>query len=141
MYGKFFENKLKTLLVKGNGQAIKYNWNDKGVLETITKQLCSNIEFELTDNEIDQIKCLKQTDGKTYPPSLFPENDKKLKGFIWREDEQPLKKEDIFIKDGKPKRVPLAKKIPVKAATPKKDLTKKAPDKKGVKKKGTKPNP
>lgn len=141
MYGKFFENKLKTLLVKGNGQAIKYNWNDEGVLETITKQLCSNIEFELTDNEIDQIKCLKQTDGKTYPPSLFPENDKKLKGFIWREDEQPLKKEDIFIKDGKPKRVPLAKKIAPKASSPKKDNPKKTSDKKSVKKKGTKPNP
>ncbi|MBL4605039.1 MAG: hypothetical protein JKY02_05090 [Flavobacteriaceae bacterium] len=141
MYGKFLENKLRTLLVKGNGQAIKYNWNDEGVLETITKQLCSNIEFELSDNEIDKIKCLKQTDGKTYPPSLFPENDKKLKGFIWREDEQPLKMEDIFIKDGKTVRVPLAKKVLVKKSSAKKSLDKKQPNKKDVKKKGTKPNP
>lgn len=141
MYGKFFENKLKTLVVKGNAQAIKYNWNDDGVLETITKQLCSNIEFELSDNEIEEIKCLKQTDGKTYPPSLFPDNDKKLKGFIWREDEQPKKKEDIFIKDGKPVRTPLAKKVIVPKSSPKDtDSGKKGGEKKG-KKKGTNPNP
>jgi hypothetical protein len=53
---------------------------------------------------MDAIKCLKQSDGKTYPPSMFPETDRKLKGFLWREDEQPKTKEYIFIKDGKPKR-------------------------------------
>ncbi|MEQ6124094.1 OstA-like protein [Pseudotenacibaculum sp. MALMAid0570] len=109
MYGKFIENKLRTLLVKGNGQAVNFNRNDNGVLETITKQLCSNIEFELIDNEIDQIKCLKQSDGKTYPPSKFPEVDRKLQGFLWREDEQPKTKDDIFIKDGKTVRKPLFK--------------------------------
>lgn len=101
MYGKFIENKLKTLLVKGNGEAVNYNRNDEGVLETITKQYCSSIEFGLANNEINEIKCLRQSDGKTFPPSMYPEADRKLKGFLWREDEQPKTKEDIFIKDGK----------------------------------------
>lgn len=99
MYGKFIDNQLRTLLVKGNGEAVNFNRNDAGVLETITKQYCSNIEFELLNNEIEAIKCMIQSDGKTYPPSLFPEPERKIKGFIWREDEQPKKKEDIFIKD------------------------------------------
>lgn len=107
MYGKFIENKLKTLLVKGNGEAVNYNRNEEGVLETITKQYCSNIEFGLADNQINEIKCLIQSDGKTYPPSQFPQQERKLKGFVWREDEQPKTKEDIFIKDGKIKRTPL----------------------------------
>ncbi len=97
MYGKFIENELKILLVKGNGEAVNFNRNDVGVLETITKQYCSNIEFQLNDSEINQIKCLKMSDGKTYPPSMFPDNDKRLKGFVWREKEQPKKKEDIFL--------------------------------------------
>jgi len=101
MYGKFIENQLRTLLVKGNGEAINFNRNDEGVLETITKQYCSNIEFDLLDSEINQIKCLNMSDGKTYPPSMYPENDKKLKGFIWRESEQPKTKEDIFLKNSK----------------------------------------
>jgi hypothetical protein len=98
MYGKFIENQLRTLLVKGNGEAVNFNRNDEGVLETITKQFCSNIEFELIDSEINEIKCLNMSDGKTYPPSMYPENDRRLKGFIWRESEQPKTKEDIFKK-------------------------------------------
>ena len=112
MYGKFIENKLKTLLVKGNGEAVNYNRNEEGVLETITKQLCSNIEFGLEENEINEIKCLVQSDGITYPPSQYPEQERKLKGFIWREDEQPKTKEDIFIKDGKITRTKLFKPLP-----------------------------
>lgn len=109
MYGKFIDNQLKTLLVKGNGEAVNYNRNEQGVLETITKQFCSDIEFVLENNEISDIKCWVQSDGKTYPPSLFPEGDRKIKGFVWREDEQPKTKKDIFIKDGKPERTPLYK--------------------------------
>lgn len=112
MFGKFIENKLKNLLVKGNGEAVNYNRNEEGVLETITKQLCSNIDFGLEENQINEIKCLVQSDGKTYPPSLYPENDRKLKGFIWREDEQPKTKEDIFIKDKGLKRSALFKPEP-----------------------------
>ena len=112
MYGKFIENKLKTLLVKGNGEAVNYNRNEEGVLESITKQLCSNIEFGLEENEINEIKCLVQSDGITYPPSIYPEQERKLKGFAWREDEQPKTKEDIFIKDGKIKRTALFKPAP-----------------------------
>lgn len=98
MYGKFSQNKLKFLLVKGSGQSIYFNRNDQGVLETITKELAGEIEFELVDNQIESIKYVNQSDGKTYPPSKFPEIERKLKGFIWREDEQPKKKEDIFKK-------------------------------------------
>lgn len=98
IYGKFINNEIKTLLVKGNAIAINHNTNNKGVIETITKQICSNIEFSLEKNEVISIKCLKKTEAKTYPPSQFPEEEKKLKGFIWREDEQPKVMEDIFIK-------------------------------------------
>tara|TARA_R110002072_G_scaffold72613_20_gene173504 strand:+ start:300 stop:1979 length:1680 start_codon:yes stop_codon:yes gene_type:complete len=112
MYGKFIDNELKNLLVKGNGEAVNFNRNDAGVLETITKQYCSNIEFEFVNKEMDQIKCLNQSDGKTYPPSMYPENDRRLKGFLWREDEQPKRKEDIFIKNKKTVRTKLAKPKP-----------------------------
>ncbi len=102
MYGKFIENELKYLHVIGNAEVINFNRNEEtNILETITKQMCSNIDFDLVDKEIESIKCIKKTEGKTYPPSKFPEKDRKLKGFIWREDEQPKKMEDIFIKDKK----------------------------------------
>jgi lipopolysaccharide export system protein LptA len=104
MFGKFENNKLRLLLVKGNAESIYFNRNEETyVLETITKEISSNIEFTLVKGQIETIKYLKKSDGKTHPPSMFPEEEKKLRGFIWREDEQPKSKEDIFLKKNKNK--------------------------------------
>ncbi|MFY7670894.1 OstA-like protein [Tenacibaculum sp. MEBiC06402] len=107
MFGKFKDNDLLTMLVKGNAESLYYNRNeDTQKLETITKEIASDIEFTFENNEVVQTKYFKETEGKTYPPSQFPEEDKKFRGFIWREDEQPKKMEDIFIKDKKVTRKP-----------------------------------
>ena len=55
--------------------------------------------MRIVNNEIIQTKYFKKSEGKTFPPSEFPSEEKKFKGFIWREDEQPKTVEDIFIKD------------------------------------------
>ena len=98
MYGKFVDGKLSRFLVKGNAQVIYYNRNENGVIETITKQECSSIEFTLDkNNDIETVTYIKKPEGTSFPPKDLPENDRKLKGFIWREDEQPKVMEDIFI--------------------------------------------
>lgn len=110
MFGKFIENDLKTLLVKGNAESLYYNRNeDTQKLETITKQISSDIEFVLENNEIYETKYFKVPEGNTYPPSDFPKDLEKLNGFIWREDEQPKSKDDIFIKE-KNSKIPNTKK-------------------------------
>lgn len=112
MFGKFKENKLRTLLVKGNAESVYYNRNkETNVIETITKEISSNIEFTFSKGVVETIKYLKDTDGNTYPPSMLPEEIKKIKGFIWRENEQPKKMEDIFIYDINEKKAPLKKKL------------------------------
>ncbi|MGK0412475.1 MAG: lipopolysaccharide export system protein LptA [Polaribacter sp.] len=129
MLGKFENNKLKTLFVKGNAESIYFNRNEETqILETITKEISSDIEFTLENGVIASIKYLKATDGKTYPPSLLPEDVQKLKGFIWREVEQPKKMQDIFIRDKDQKKLPLKKNTlekPVLIADPKKIKNKK----------------
>ncbi len=107
MFGKFKDNKLHLLLVKGNAESVYFNRNEEThVLETITKEISSNIEFTLDKGQIESVKYLKKSDGNTYPPSKLPEDVNKLKGFIWREDEQPKKMEDIFIHDDDKKSPP-----------------------------------
>lgn len=102
IYGKFLNNDLKNLLVKGNAESLYYNRNEETQkLETITKEIASDIEFTLENNEIVETKYFKKSEGKTFPPSEFPEEDRKFRGFLWREDEQPKTKDDIFIKDDK----------------------------------------
>ena len=106
MFGKFTANKLNNLLVKGNAESVYYNRNEEtDSIETITKEISSNIEFTLEKGQITTIKYLKTSEGKTHPPSLFPEDSRRLKGFIWRESEQPNTKEDIF-KKGDDKEAP-----------------------------------
>lgn len=98
MYGKFVDGKLKHFLVEGNAEVVFYNRNEFGVLETITKQECSSIEFTLDEtNNIESVKYIKKPEGTSFPPKDLPENDRFLRGFIWRESEQPKKMEDIFI--------------------------------------------
>jgi len=100
MFGKFKENKLHLLLVKGNAESVYFNRNEEtNVLETITKEISSNIEFTLNQGQIETIKYLKKSDGNTFPPSKLPDDVRELKGFIWREEEQPKTMQDIFIKD------------------------------------------
>ncbi|WBX72686.1 hypothetical protein PG913_07125 [Tenacibaculum pacificus] len=100
IYGKFENNDLRTMLVKGNAESLYYNRNeDSKKMETVTKEIASDIEFTLVKNNITETKYFKQSEGKTFPPSEFPSEEKKFKGFIWRSDEQPLTVEDIFKKD------------------------------------------
>ncbi|MDY0779392.1 OstA-like protein [Tenacibaculum sp. IB213877] len=127
IFGKFENNDLTFLMVKGNAESLYYNRNDKSQqLETITKETASNIEFILKNNEITQTKYLKQSEGKTYPPSEFPSDEKKFKGFVWREDEQPKTMEDIFKKDKNIVRKPLKKKFGEDIQKAKEKFTKEA---------------
>lgn len=97
MYGKFVDNQLSSLLTKGNGEVINYARDENGILIAILNMICSNILFNLEDNSIQTIQFLMKPEGKTYPPLDFPTELKFLKGFVWREPEKPLTKEDIFI--------------------------------------------
>jgi hypothetical protein len=103
MYGKFQNNKLKALDVVGNSEVIFFIRDEFKVLVGIDKTKSSkNIFITLGDNQIETVDFIQKPDGKTFPPSEFEklkENEKILKGFIWREDERPLTKEAIFIHD------------------------------------------
>jgi len=103
MYGKFENNKLKSLNTIGNSESIIFLRNELKILIGIDKKKCSkNIFVGLENNEFSFIDYNNTIEGKTYPPSdfekLLPE-EKLFKNFIWREDERPLTKDDIFKRD------------------------------------------
>ena len=98
--GKFIDNDLHDINVIGNSESILYlrNDNDKSLIG-IDKTTCSSIYIELKNNEKLSTIYYTNPDGETKPPSTFPEDERLFKGFIWRESERPLNKDDIFIKD------------------------------------------
>ncbi len=99
LYGKFRENKLHEVDVVKNTEVIFYMRNEKNELIGINKNVSSSINMILEGNTIDTITFFTNVDGDIYPETELPENARKLRGFIWRGDEQILTKEDIFPPD------------------------------------------
>ncbi|MEN8187978.1 MAG: OstA-like protein, partial [Bacteroidota bacterium] len=97
--GKFIENDLQIVDVIGNAEIIHYVRNEKKELIGIEKTSSSSINFTLKDGQILTSKLITLPEGETYPPSKLPENVRKLRGFVWREDERPVTKDDIFKDD------------------------------------------
>jgi len=100
LYGQFNEdNDLYLVDIIKNAETIYYSRNDKDELVGIDKAKSGSIRMWLTDNAIDEVRRIKQVDGKTYPESELPQNGRRLRGFDWREDERPKSVEDLFVDD------------------------------------------
>jgi lipopolysaccharide export system protein LptA len=96
LYGKFIDSKLHEVDIIKNTEVIYFMRNDNHELIGINKSVSSKINMILDKNTIETITTYKQIDGDIYPEKDLPENARKLRGFIWREDERIKSKEDIF---------------------------------------------
>ncbi|EKT4548954.1 OstA-like protein [Flavobacterium psychrophilum] len=99
LFGKFKKNKLHEVNVIKNTEVIFYMRNEKNELIGINKNVSSKINMILEANNIETITFFTDVEGIIYPEEELPENARKLKGFIWRGDEQILTKEDLFPKE------------------------------------------
>ncbi|HHC80857.1 MAG TPA: hypothetical protein ENK46_13305 [Flavobacteriia bacterium] len=98
--GKFIDNDLQDVHVVGNAESIFFVRNESdNSLIGIDKTTSSSIQFKFKKSELQSSKSITKPDGGTYPLSEFPENVRILRGFVWREKERPLAKDDIFIVD------------------------------------------
>jgi lipopolysaccharide export system protein LptA len=96
LFGKFKDNTLKTVDIYKNCEVIYYLYDDSNELIGINKCVSSNINIIFDKNTVESIKFIKKPDGTIYPEDELPENARKLKGFLWRGDEQITRIEDIF---------------------------------------------
>lgn len=95
--GYFKNNELYRLHVTGNGQTIYYA-KDKEKIIGVNRALCSQIDVMVQNRKITRIVFLTQPDAIFYPLSKLPEEEKKLKGFVWYDDKRPYSRNDIFRK-------------------------------------------
>lgn len=96
LYGKFVDQKLKEIDIIKNAESIYYIYNDKNEFVGIRKSVCSRINAEMIENKIETMTGFNNAESNIYPEDEFPENARKLRGFVWRGDERILSKEDIF---------------------------------------------
>ncbi|WP_242155041.1 OstA-like protein [Aestuariivivens sediminis] len=96
------DNDLYHVDILKNAQSIYYMRNEKNELIGIDKSKSGSIQISITNREIEEVRKLNQIDGNIYPESMFPDNEKFLKGFDWREEERPLSVDDLFKDDPPP---------------------------------------
>jgi len=108
LIGLFEDNKLYNVDIIKNAEKIYYSRNDKNELIGIDKSLSGLIKIKVSNNTIEEIRLLQQIDGTLSPESKFEENQKKFRGFNWRESERPKSIEDLF-KDDPPLNLPKIK--------------------------------
>ena len=95
--GVFSESKLRDIEIKKNIDVIYYMYSEENnELIGINKTTCSNLLMKLSENEIKDISFYVQPIGKVYPDKDLPKNERKLEGFIWRNDEKPQTINDLF---------------------------------------------
>lgn len=96
LYGKFRDNKLYEADIIKNTEVVYFMRNDAKELIGINKNVSSRINMTLDGNTIDSMTFFTNVDGDIYPEKDLPENARKLRGFVWREDERIKTKDDIF---------------------------------------------
>lgn len=99
LYGLFENNELNTIDVIKNAETIYYLRNSENELVGIDKSKSGAIKIWISENQIDELRKVNQIGGNTYPEEDFPEKERKLKGFIWRNDERPRTIDDLFVDD------------------------------------------
>ena len=99
LFGKFRDGKLHDVDIIKNTEVIYYARNDANELVGINKSVSSKINLILDNNTIETITFFKNVDGDLYPEVDLAENDRKLKGFVWRGEERIKSKDDIFPAD------------------------------------------
>ncbi|WP_239970670.1 OstA-like protein [Confluentibacter citreus] len=101
-------NELYNIDIIKNAQSIYYLRDDDGELIGIDKSKSGSIKILISNKQVDEVIKLNQVDGTIPPESLYPENEKILKGFDWRDEERPRSVEDLF-KDDPPLILPVIK--------------------------------
>tara|TARA_B100001758_G_C18293706_1_gene548452 strand:- start:486 stop:1091 length:606 start_codon:yes stop_codon:yes gene_type:complete len=93
----FTNNKIKHMDVSGNGQSISIvkdeATNDKIGLNYTE---CSNLTLYFMENNLKNITYKNQANSETTPYQDIKEENRYLKGFNWRGNEQPKNKTEIF---------------------------------------------
>ncbi len=97
MKGFFKNNELYRVNVEGNGQTIYYVKEDDKI-KSVNRADCSDLHIFLKNRQMDKINFVTRPDATLFPLNKVEIKDLKLKGFLWRSELRPMKREDIFKK-------------------------------------------
>lgn len=105
--GAFVESKLDQIIITKNTEMVYYLYNEEDLqLIGIDKTTCSALKMQFEEGQIGEITFLVSPNGNVYPEEELPENERTLKGFIWRDGERPERLDDLFDEEDKEDQFP-----------------------------------
>jgi len=95
--GYFKDNKLSRVVIDGNAESIYFSRDSgKTTISGISRSLSSHITVDFKDNKVIKLGLYTKPEDKYGPQDKFKDDDKILKGFIWKPKERPVSKESII---------------------------------------------
>jgi lipopolysaccharide export system protein LptA len=111
--GFFKDDKLNRMFVEGNAESIYFNRDSgKTTVNGMQRSLSTRIRVDFKDNKAQDLKFLTKPENKYTPILKVKEDDKILKGFIWKPKERPVSKESIIPSYGVKKNAIAGKQTP-----------------------------
>jgi lipopolysaccharide export system protein LptA len=85
-------SKINKVYVEGNGETIYFALDDKDKsFMGMNKIICSSMTIRFKQGRVNNLSFYVKPDANFIPPVELKQEDKRLTGFDWREDEKPLK--------------------------------------------------
>jgi len=97
MHGTFKNGKLSSFVIIGNAQTIYFKRDTvKNIVTDMSKTFSGKARFEFDKGELSSNSFADKYEGHGLPINKVKEDDKILKGFIWKPKDRPISKESIL---------------------------------------------
>jgi len=96
MRGFFKDGKLERMYIVGNAESISFPRDSNNKVTEMHRSLSSRIRVNFRDGKLAGLTFLSKPEHRYGPLDKFTEDDKVLKGFIWKPKERPVSKESII---------------------------------------------
>lgn len=97
MHGTFKNGKLSSFVIIGNAQTIYFKRDTvKNIVTDMSKTFSGKARFEFDKGELSSNSFADKYEGHGLPINKVKDDDKILKGFIWKPKDRPISKESIL---------------------------------------------
>ncbi|TFF38590.1 hypothetical protein E2R66_08160 [Mucilaginibacter psychrotolerans] len=96
MRGFFKDDKLDKMFISGNAESLYFARDSTKKVTEMQRSLTSRMRVLFKDNSATDVYFLVKPEHRYGPISKFKEEEKILKGFIWKPKERPFSKESII---------------------------------------------
>ncbi len=100
MHAWFREGDMRKILMLGKSETLYFMWEDDGTPVGMNRIDSKDMLIFLKDQELETITYIDKPTATLTPTQLVQPSEEKLRGFIWKEDDRPRKRADIFRKEG-----------------------------------------